>query len=182
MAKRQAIKRGEKPIPGWLWLLGGVALGAVLAVAIMLTGGLPGEEEEWRGPRPAAQSPDEGPPQPDELIPERDYDFYTLLPEMEVVIPEREISEQAEENVSTPAADENYLLQAGSFQNAGDADSLKAQLALQGFVAGVHTVTINGDDWHRVRIGPFNNYRELEAAQEQLEAIQIETIALKVKE
>ncbi len=53
---------------------------------------------------------------------------------------------------------EMYYLQAGSFQNAGDAEKLKARLAISGFEASVQTVAIpDKGEWHRVRLGPFNS-------------------------
>jgi cell division protein FtsN len=55
-------------------------------------------------------------------------------------------------------AKEMYYVQAGSFQNAGDAEKLKAKLAFSGFEASILTVTIpEKGEWHRVRLGPYNN-------------------------
>ncbi len=56
------------------------------------------------------------------------------------------------------AAKEMYFVQAGSFQNAGDAEKLKAKLAFSGFEASIQTVTLpEKGEWHRVRLGPYNN-------------------------
>jgi cell division protein FtsN len=56
------------------------------------------------------------------------------------------------------AAKEMYYVQAGSFQNADDAEKLKAKLAFSGFEASIQTVTIpEKGEWHRVRLGPYNN-------------------------
>lgn len=56
------------------------------------------------------------------------------------------------------AAKDMYYVQAGSFQNAGDAEKLKAKLAFSGFEASVQTVSIpEKGEWHRVRLGPYNN-------------------------
>ena len=56
------------------------------------------------------------------------------------------------------AAKDMYYVQAGSFQNAGDAEKLKAKLAFSGFEANVQTVSIpEKGEWHRVRLGPYNN-------------------------
>jgi cell division protein FtsN len=56
------------------------------------------------------------------------------------------------------ASKEMYYVQAGSFQNAGDAEKLKAKLAFSGFEASVQTVSIpEKGEWHRVRLGPYNN-------------------------
>jgi len=51
-----------------------------------------------------------------------------------------------------------YYVQAGSFQNVGDAEKLKAKLALSGFEAGLQTVNIPDKGiWHRVRLGPYDS-------------------------
>ncbi|MDO8925969.1 MAG: SPOR domain-containing protein [Sideroxyarcus sp.] len=54
-------------------------------------------------------------------------------------------------------AQDMYFVQAGSFQNVGDAEKLKAKLAFSGFEAGIQTATIPDKGvWHRVRLGPYN--------------------------
>ena len=66
MPRKQAVRRNKPPTPGWVWLLGGAVIGALLAVGVMLTGGLPGDRDEWQGPRPSAKAPPGGdrPPEP----------------------------------------------------------------------------------------------------------------------
>jgi len=185
MAKRQAVRRSKPPTPGWVWLLGGALIGALLAVVVMLSGGLPGNGDEWQGPRPSAEARRESdePPRPkDEESEKRAYDFYSVLPEMEVVIPKEELSHRADER-DPVATDPNasYLLQAGSFRNHADADRLKAKLALQGYQAKIQTVTVDQTTWHRVRLGPFEDARAADQARRRLEDTGIRTIALKVK-
>lgn len=185
MAKKQAVRRTKPPTPGWVWLLGGAVLGALLAVGIMLTGRISDEQQDWEGPRPSTrqQPGSDQPPEPaDPESGRTDYDFYSVLPEMEVVIPQEKLRERVRER--DPVADDpdaRYLLQAGSFKSHEDADRLKAQLALQGFVAEIQSVTINGDTWHRVRLGPFNRARDADETRRKLDDIGVRAIALKVK-
>lgn len=62
-----------------------------------------------------------------------------------------------------------YYLQAGSFSNEGDADKLKARLALLGMEASVQTVTVPGKGvWHRVRLGPYKGTAEMNKARASL--------------
>jgi cell division protein FtsN len=56
---------------------------------------------------------------------------------------------------------------------------MKARLALLGQRAAVVAVTINGTTWHRVRVGPFGNARELDDARRTLADSGIEAIALR---
>lgn len=60
---------------------------------------------------------------------------------------------------------EPHLLQAGSFQNADDAEKLKAKLALLGVEANVQSATIPDKGiWYRVRLGPYKTEDEVNRA------------------
>lgn len=60
------------------------------------------------------------------------------------------------------AAKENYLVQAGAFSSADDADKLKARLAMLGMEASVQTVTVPDKGvLHRVRLGPYKSADEM---------------------
>jgi cell division protein FtsN len=120
------------------------------------------------------------------------FDFYTILPEMEVVIPEEPPTDVASPRPVAPATPpaappatsapaSGYVLQAGSFRSASDADALKAQLALLGYEASVQTVTINQDTYHRVRLGPFASRERADAARAQLAGSAVSTILLRLK-
>lgn len=120
------------------------------------------------------------------------FEFYTLLPEMEVVVPDEDLAAPAPAKSSatteTPprAAIEDdttgdidpalkssghYIVQVASFRSLKEADGLKAQLTLLGFQPVVQTVAINSDEkWHRVRIGPYADRDSLEAARARLRA------------
>lgn len=67
---------------------------------------------------------------------------------------------------SKPAAVyEAQILQAGSFSNVGDAENLKAKLALLGVEANIQTATIPDKGvWYRVRLGPYKNADEMNHA------------------
>jgi cell division protein FtsN len=81
--------------------------------------------------------------------------------------------------VPQPAAGSGYLLQVGAFPNAADAETLKAKLALQGFVANVQSVNVGGQTYHRVRLGPFRSATQLESTKQRLSSAGINAIALK---
>ena len=120
------------------------------------------------------------------------FDFYTILPELEVVIPDHDLLGKDDGNtVSTNRADSpttrsdsnlRYMIQAGSFRNPAQADRLKAQLALHGVEATIQTVTINDNDtWHRVRIGPISDINKLNRTRKRLHDNGIATIVVKEK-
>ena len=69
------------------------------------------------------------------------------------------VTTQAANNQPTKEA---YVLQAGSFPNAKDANELKAKLALIGIEASVQAATLPGKGvWHRVQVGPYRNKEEM---------------------
>lgn len=177
---------GSSGIPAWFWLLGGILIGLGVAVFLMAKGYLP----EIKQHLPSVDSKSTGATesaQVDEEIaaPKKPrYDFFTVLPEMEVVVPEQELSRKADkaEPIPNTAADrtqDNYILQAGSFRNASDAEQLKAQLALLGSIATVQKVTVNGQTWHRVRVGPFHGARAADEMRRMLSNNQIDTLVMK---
>jgi cell division protein FtsN len=186
---RQAVRAGTRAaLPGWLWLLFGVLLGlAFSGIAI------------WRdwvpGPRQAATvneaapdlSAEEPPPvtapapAPTTLNP--DFDFYTVLPEMQVVVPERELP-KSRDPAAAPAAlkpEFRYFLQLGAFANAADADGLKARAALAGAQAQVQRVSVDEKTFHRVRLGPFDDAQALEKARAQLDASGLSAVPVREK-
>lgn len=88
------------------------------------------------------------------------FEFYNLLPGMEVEIAEKPNKEKASPTVQAskekPKQNPKYLVQAGIFQDLAAADALKARLALQGFSAHIQKVqTQEGFTWFRVTLGPF---------------------------
>lgn len=198
---RQAVRNGGF-LAWWVWVLIGVVGGALLMLLVVRGGLLPITREQT-GPQPNPQATAPRGSEPGvadqaaaEAKPKKpSYDFYSVLPEKEVVIPDAEITAQARAEsqqtqqtqqagdtpASTPpaATGNGYLLQVGSFPNASDAESMKARLALQGFVAAIQPVTINGQTWNRVRLGPYRSAGDLEAAKQKLSAAGINAIALK---
>ena len=84
--------------------------------------------------------------------------------------------------VAEPVATELLYLQLGAFQKAADAENLKAKLALTGFDAAVQEVDIpNKGTMRRVRVGPFANAAEMNAARERLAQAGIAGTVIKQK-
>jgi hypothetical protein len=109
------------------------------------------------------------------------YDFYQMLPNFEVVIPEKDKDVKrdlpAAAKIERPGV---YVLQAGSYRNEADANRVRAQLALQGVDAKVQRVAVDTDVWHRVRIGPINNLDELNKVRKQLQAADVDALVIRV--
>lgn len=182
-AKRsaQATRSGaeRKQIPAWIWMLVGVVIGLLLAGFVFLKGWAPKLRDQQ--PVPAVTTKPAEVVAPAETKPK--YDFYSVLPEMEVVVPEDEIKSSTTQVAPLPADaagnPQRFVLQAGSFRNSADAEALKAKLALTGLRAHVMPVSVNGADYFRVRVGPFADLRELDTARQTLQSAGISAIALR---
>ncbi len=84
---------------------------------------------------------------------------------------------------STSAAKETFYIQAGSFQNATEADSLKARLALLGLEASIQMRNLpDRGIWHRVRVGPYSDVEELNRIRDVLKQNNIDAALVKVRE
>ncbi|NOR20895.1 MAG: SPOR domain-containing protein [Xanthomonadales bacterium] len=183
--RRGTRKKPASGIPAWFWLLGGILIGLGTAVALMFKGYLP--ELKQHSPAVDSKSTTESAlVEEDKAEPAKPkkprYDFFTVLPEMEVVVPEQELRQQAKPTSKpTPGGTQDkYILQVGSFRNAADAEQMKARLALLGSIAAIQTVTVNNQTWHRVRIGPFEGARQADEKRRMLSDNQIDTLVMKV--
>ncbi|MCK9488877.1 MAG: SPOR domain-containing protein [Xanthomonadales bacterium] len=196
MARRpssaHARRGGGSTLPAWLWLAIGMLLGLVLAALVIWAGLAPGLRDDRSPPQPVADS---AAPEPAAAAPARqEFDFYTVLPEMEVLIPDSELRAQVRAEapaattgeapataVTTPPAQSAliYLLQAGSFRDPRPAEERKARLALLGMSARVETTNIDGTPYHRVYVGPFASAADVERAKQQLTDNGVDTIVMR---
>lgn len=163
-------RRSKKTKPGWALVLLGLALGLAVAGLTYLyvkdTASKGGRGKD--GQRPA----DAGKPAKPR------FDFYTILPEIESVVPESRKGRAPPK----PQEGERYVLQAASLAHYTDADELKAKLALAGLEAHIEKVTIEDKgDFYRVRLGPYTKWEELEAAERRLTQLGIKPLLVKLK-
>jgi cell division protein FtsN len=135
------------------------------------------------------------------------YDFYTLLPADEVAMSDAELAaasraeaarsedaadlaEPAEPEPAAPApapattsidGDAAYILQAGAFGSASDAEAVKARIALLGLSARVEAAEIQGRTVYRVRMGPYATASELAGAKAKLTGGGLPAMAIKAR-
>jgi len=191
MARKKMAKKtspGSAPLPGWVWMVTGLMIGLFVAFLVHLKDNYKGvtieptaeqvkpQQQDARAVRKT--EPEAVPP------PERTrFDFYTILPEMEIAIPDDEIESEPSRS-SNPALKQpgKFVLQAGSFKTVDQADRMKASLALLGIEAQIQSVTINNNEtWHRVRLGPYDNVADLNRVRSRLRQNNIDAILLKLK-
>ena len=108
------------------------------------------------------------------------FDFYKILPGTDEPSTDRQFKDAQKKEA---AVKETFFLQAGAFQNAPDADNLKARLALLGIEASIQTATVPDKGvWHRVRVGPYTSVAELNRMRDALKQNGVETTLIKVRE
>jgi cell division protein FtsN len=114
----------------------------------------------------------------------KNYDFYQMLPNFEVVVPEkdREVSRERDTALAKIERPGVYVLQAGSYRQQAEADRIRAQLKLQGIDANVQRVAVDDDVWHRVRIGPITDLAELNRLRARLRAAELDALVIRVGE
>ncbi len=177
-----------KPARGWLWFAAGVVVGVAATMFAEIQDYLSAEgvaqavrkatSGDKRSVADAAANSE-----PEEKAKRPRFEFYTMLPEMEVAVPEHELTRATEtKSQQSEEGDVTYVLQAGSFRKLDQADRLKAELALIGMPAQIQTVTIDGGSkWHRVRVGPFTNLQALNEARSELQRNGLKVMVLKVR-
>lgn len=180
--KHGASRAGTGGRPAWIWFAAGFALGVAVSGLFLSRGMLQPAPESAQTPPSTQNAPEPaliaGPDASREGQGSR-FDFFTVLPEMEVVVPEQELAAESAPSQAQDTSGNRYMLQVGSFRNLADADQLKARLALLGTQASIQVVTVNDTTWHRVRIGPVQGARRADEMRRMLLDQDIETIVLK---
>ena len=191
-ARRQGkAKKRSKRTAGaggsWAMLLVGLVSGAILAALFMgvrsghygqLGSGLKSLLQNASTPSPTPVT--RGSKQPDSGTPggrKPTLDFYTVLPEIERVMPESDFVADTDKQPARVSS--VYMLQAASYRNHADADKLRARLALANFEAQIQKVTVQGKGvFYRVRLGPFADMRKLKTARQGLSQLGIDALPL----
>ena len=183
MASRK--RRRNEPAPGWAWMLFGLSIGLAVALVVYLTNGGPTipsapKSETAAVVKPPAPIPTVVTPAPAASVTETeaepaedaDLEFYELLQQLTVVVPDGDPAARAE---NRPA--EEYTIQAGSFRTYEEADRRQATLALLAIESHIENAIIDNQIWHRVIIGPLSERGEMSRVLRSLRNERIETMA-----
>ncbi len=188
--------RDKKSMPGFVWFLAGLVLGLFATLIVYLDkqpdsntsfGAAVQQELDKLRSKPESNTDSKPGAKKSDTTKTKEprFNFYTILPELEVLIPDAETSSSNKASkpseTNTSSTNKQYILQAGSFRNRSDADKLKARLALLGMEASIQSVSVNGEDWHRVRIGPYRNTAEMYRNLNQLHQHEIDAMAMELK-
>jgi cell division protein FtsN len=191
--KRAASRPTQPGNASWSWFFSGLMIGIIMSIAAYLAV-LKLEE----GVTEDAQLAQAGTKAADEPT----YSFYETLPNAEVAVDTPAPNATGQDSaipaagnpgtVSTPpatgqtvasASDERparYLLQAGSFENKGGAESRRTNIILLNMNANVVEGVVGGRTLYSVQVGPFAGRESAEDARGILSSNGIESIRLLV--
>jgi cell division protein FtsN len=180
LTSRDYKRKRHSPFEFGRWKEFGMGLGAGLVVALGVY------VTQHKALAPTAAAPTHPTPQKkttdgaeaDESAAQ--YDFYDMLPKFEVVVPEKERDVRRDLPAAPVDRPGVYVLQAGSYRNFADADRIRQQLAKQRIDAKVQRVAVDSDVWHRVRIGPVNDLKEVNRLREQLRAADLDALVIRI--
>lgn len=130
------------------------------------------------------------------------FDFYTILPEKEVVVPEHEIITRVREerttqpvqttpvtatDVTTDNSEEpqitsptkaavSYMMQAGSYKNSADAEKMCLNLEAMGIEARIEKAKVGEAIYHRIKMGPYTQMSSVSNIRARLKQSGIDVI------
>jgi cell division septation protein DedD len=149
------------------WYGGGVVTG-VLASFLVYLATLPGG--------PAAETPAAKPAAATEPAAEPRYEFFEVLPRQTIEVDVDPAEVAAQRGTGDDAV---YLLQAGSFRRAEDADQRRAELLLLGLEPRVEETSGSNGRWYRVLLGPFPSRSRMAAARSLTAQQNIDTLLMR---
>ena len=195
MARRNRKTKKAESAPGWIWMLFGLAIGLVVAAGVYFRRA-PAPADHAATAEHSAAAPATGERAPARRgaparggaagngdaakASDQRFDFYDILPQYEVVVPEVETAAGPSARAKPVEEPGSYVLQAGSFGAAAEAERLKANLALLGIESRVQKVAVDDDVYHRVRIGPITDLDKLNRIRRQLHDAHINAMLMKV--
>ena len=173
-ARRAGASRDRSDATGSLshglrWYVGGVVSGVFLSFMFYLVTLPPsGSAGSSRAgdPAPGVDTGAEKQPR---------FDFFDMLPQQRIEV---EVEPGAMPG-SREQSDASYLLQAGSFRQAEDADRRRAELLLLGLEPKVEATSGSNGRWYRVLVGPFDSRSRMAAARSLTAQQNIDTLLLK---
>ncbi len=172
--KNDPTPREQTTIPVWKWILIFVVIAGFISCLLWL------KSTATRNTQQAVTSKPKKQP--------IKYEFYNVLPEREVIIPEYQIEtqkrierQQAKKNPANKQPSAIYMIQAGAFEIYREADKRKAQLILMGQNAYLEKAIMEGKTWHRVKIGPFSSLNEADGIRKRLNKQKIQSVIMKQK-
>ncbi len=146
---RPQARRGSKK-----WLLAGICI-VILGIIIY--------SMQKHSPQIPASVAQKKQPLPPSTQQHPEFDFYTVLPKMQVEVTR---VKPPEIKAAPPKAVERFVLQIAAFKSFTEADRMRAQLIMLGFNPSIQKYIVEDQVWHRIYVGPYAS-REIALQQQQ---------------
>ncbi len=186
--KRRSSRTSKKQeYPGWAWGIWGLTIGLSVAAAVWVSD-RKGAQVGQPVARQAASLNDsldnngesEAAGKTQAEPKKNRFDFYTMLPNFELIIPEEDTEVAADVEPEAIVVAGTYVLQAGSFTTYEDADRRRANLAMHGIESNIQRVSIDDRTYHRVRISATKDLDELNMTRSRLRAANIDVLIIRL--
>lgn len=198
---------GDAHMPAWAWFAGGLLLGIVVmgvmwlqdhqqitrAIEAQLRSSAVQQQQQQAGTETAAE----------DAIPQHQFEFYSVLPDMEVEVqpdslrpvatkpaaaaeaavvtaPAEQTAQAGQQPAAVSDVNSQYLIQLASFRARADAERMLAGKVLEGIPARIEKVTINDKAYYRVRSGPYSR-EQAYSLHKRLKKSGIESLIMRVK-
>lgn len=108
------------------------------------------------------------------------FDYYTILPNAEIVVPDHEIKSRVREELVGKVKSTQYTVQAGAFRDFKDADHLKTKLLDMGIASTIEKAKVGNVVWSRVKLGPYAQLNSVEQVKARLRKSGIDAMITEV--
>jgi cell division protein FtsN len=193
--QRNGADRQSSSLPGWMYMLAGLAIGLTVAYAIYVNGNkAPPAKPTAEAVSAPPSKPSVSKPAPavaaEEPIAEGEvtFDFYNMLPNLDVGLGEEQTAPEASAapaaTAAPPAVSKQgiYIIQAGSFSGIADANKRKAELGLLGIRSEIKAGDANGRTVYRVYTAPLTTPNDVNRTSSLLAGAGIEIMLKRVSD
>lgn len=178
--KKNQLQAPQQGVVWWKWLLIFLIIALFVIFLYFLSSSSPKKDTQVSTVSTVIKT--QKPPKHQNKKPEEPrYDFYTILPETEIVVPDYEINTRSREEQLGKRKESQYIVQAGSFRQYIEADRLRARLALMGIESRVEKATVGNVIWNRVKMGPYKHSSSISVIKKRLKKNGIDVIVTEVK-
>mgnify|MGYP000636146523 CR=1 FL=1 len=178
-ANQSKKKPQQAKVSWWKWLLVFLLIAVFILFLMFLGNSAPDDKNQ---PISVTKKTPSKPKHQNKKPQEPRFDFYTILPETEIIVPDYEINTRSrEEQLVGKSKATKYLMQAGSFRDFAEADKLRARLALMGIESRVEKAKVGKAIWNRVKMGPYSQSSSVSTIKKRLRSNGIDVIVTEIK-
>ena len=160
----------------WRWMLiTGIAISAVVLVVYLVTK----KPNDTSVVQPAEIPTAKKIESEESEVKAVQFDFYTILPEKEIIVPDYEVKTRTlEEQTGKNGRSKQYLIQAGSYKALKEAEVILNKLASMGIEAKIQKAKVGNTVWYRIKLGPFAQISSLNSIHARLKQNSIDAVII----